>query len=162
MSNEVNPYTAPAFIEASVDSNDSAIRKLRAPSLGLLILSGFTAVPGLLWLPMLVLSGILYVLGFRGMPTPSPLELAIGLPLIGSNWVILFGSWNMRQGTRYRLAYVSAVLSSIPILSAAGYLGIPFGIWALIVLHRRDVKEAFARNAEDRAQKISSHEPPVG
>src|SRR4030095_10315474 len=64
-----------------------------------------------------------------------------------SNCFILVGAWNMRQGTRYKLAYMAAVLSCIPVLSASGYLGIPFGIWALLVLLRRDMKEAFAARA---------------
>ena len=46
-------------------------------------------------------------------------------------------------------------------LSASGYRGIGFGIWALLVLHRRDVKAAFARNAENQARKIGGHESLV-
>jgi len=69
-----------------------------------------------------------------------------------SNCVIFVGAWNMRRGTKYQLAYTTAVLSCIPVLSASGYLGIPFGIWALIVLRRNDVKAAFAaKEAEMRS-----------
>jgi hypothetical protein len=52
----------------------------------------------------------------------------------------------MRFGTRYRWAYAAAVLASIPIITPGFWCGAPLGIWALIVLHRRDVKEAFARS----------------
>jgi hypothetical protein len=39
------------------------------------------------------------------------------------------------------------VLACIPVISPLIYFCIPLGIWALIVLHRRDVKETFARKA---------------
>ena len=49
----------------------------------------------------------------------------------------------MLIGRNYRLAYTVAILSVIPLVSPMIICGIPFGIWALIVLHRRDVKAAF-------------------
>ncbi len=45
----------------------------------------------------------------------------------------------MRRGNRYRMAMAAAVVACIPFLSPWVFLG----IWALVVLCRRDVRAAF-------------------
>ena len=70
----------------------------------------------------------------------------VWIAIVVANVVVFISSCNMLLGRRYRLCYASAVLACIPLLSPFIWLGMPFGIWALVVLHRRDVKEAFARN----------------
>jgi len=48
------------------------------------------------------------------------------------------------------IARVGAILTVIPFLSPFVVLGIPFGIWALVLLARQDVKIAFAQSAAHR------------
>lgn len=72
------------------------------------------------------------------------------VPSFVASYFICFGAWKMRQGMSYRLAYVAALLGCIPV-SYCSILSVPFGIWALIVLHRSDVKAAFAAKAGERA-----------
>lgn len=149
MSEVVNPYASPAEINpVTEDSVPVALRRLGGPAMGLMVLSGMS-VPGVLLVPFLP---IVFLVRVYAMHDPPRLDEILGSFAFAvmslSNCVILVGAWNMRRGTKYKLAYTTAVLSCIPVLSASGYLGIPFGIWALIVLHRRDVKEAFARNQE--------------
>jgi hypothetical protein len=52
----------------------------------------------------------------------------------------------MRRGVRYRITMASAITSCIPFLSPMVYFGIPFGIWALVVLRRKDVRIAFQQH----------------
>jgi len=59
------------------------------------------------------------------------------------NVAIVLGAISMLRLKNYRSAYTAAVLSLIPFCSPCFVLGIPFGIWALIVLHRADVKQRF-------------------
>ncbi|MGI8979381.1 MAG: hypothetical protein ACR2FY_09155 [Pirellulaceae bacterium] len=151
MSEVVNPYAPPSEVnQVSEDSAVPALRRLGGPAMGLLILSGMS-VPGVILVPFLPIVLLVRVYAMHDPPTLEEILGSIAFAVMSlSNCVILVGAWNMRRGTKYKLAYTTAVLSCIPVLSASGYLGIPFGIWALIVLHRRDVKEAFARNS-DRA-----------
>lgn len=148
MPDDLNPYASPAEIGCSLeDPAVAALRRLRAPALGLLILSAMTAAPGIVWLPVLVVLLIGQLIDGRDIISVSPIEIVLGIPLILSNFVILAGTWKMRRGQNYRLAYAAAVLSCIPILSPLAYFGIPLGIWTLVVLHRKDVKAAFAAKA---------------
>lgn len=57
--------------------------------------------------------------------------------------VILYGARCMMRLESYRLAAAASVAALIPFISPCCLLGLPAGIWALIVLNRADVKAAF-------------------
>jgi hypothetical protein len=56
---------------------------------------------------------------------------------------VLLGSLNMLRVRSYSSALTAAIVSLIPFCSPVVLLGLPFGIWALAVLRREEVKEAF-------------------
>jgi hypothetical protein len=56
---------------------------------------------------------------------------------------ILFGALKMMRLQNYGWAMAAAILAVIPCLSPCCCLGIPFGIWALVVLSKPEVKAAF-------------------
>ena len=73
-------------------------------------------------------------------------------PVMGTIWalaltlasiVIIWGGVKMLQLRSYGLAMTASVLALIPCISPCCVLGIPFGIWALVVLRNNDVKAAF-------------------
>jgi hypothetical protein len=73
------------------------------------------------------------------------------------NLAAIGGGLMMRSLTSYGLSLVGAIVSVIPIATGCCITGIPFGVWALVVLLRPEVKEAFAaaraarfRNPDDR------------
>jgi predicted Ser/Thr protein kinase len=58
--------------------------------------------------------------------------------------IVLLGATNMLKLRRHTLAVVASVIGA---LSGPGaVLGLPFGVWALVVLYRREVREAFTAN----------------
>jgi predicted Ser/Thr protein kinase len=58
--------------------------------------------------------------------------------------VVLLGATNMLKLRRHTLTVVASVIAA---LSGPGaVLGLPFGVWALVILYRREVREAFAAN----------------
>jgi hypothetical protein len=69
-------------------------------------------------------------------------EIFQGLLLLPSAF-IGYGAWCMRRTVNYRIALLAAIISCIPVVSPLIFFGIPFGIWALIVLCRRDVRAEF-------------------
>ena len=56
---------------------------------------------------------------------------------------LIFAATRMMAGRSYPLAYACAVISVIPCLSPCCVVGIPFGVWALVVLNDPSVKAAF-------------------
>lgn len=74
-----------------------------------------------------------YVVGFHAF--------AFGLPLI--NVVVLFSAFCLHTCRAYPMALIGCILASIPCCSPCFVLGMPFGIWGLVVLMDDDVKRAF-------------------
>jgi hypothetical protein len=57
--------------------------------------------------------------------------------------LVFFGALSMKNLRRRGLAIAAGVLAVIPCLSPCYLLALPAGIWALVVLGSRDVKDAF-------------------
>jgi len=64
----------------------------------------------------------------------------IGLVVSG---VIFFGAMKMKSLENYGLAMAASIIAMIPCFSPCCLLGLPIGIWALVVLTKPDVKSAF-------------------
>lgn len=69
-----------------------------------------------------------------------------GLLGTGVYAVIFFGAWSMKNLQRRGLALAASVLAIIPCLSPCFILGIPLGIWALVVLSSHEVRIAFQQS----------------
>lgn len=65
----------------------------------------------------------------------------IGLTLDG---LVLYGAYCMQSLKNYSMALTGAIVACIPFCGPCVVLGIPFGIWSLVVLSNADVKSAFA------------------
>lgn len=61
--------------------------------------------------------------------------------------IITLGGVKMRGASGRGLAMAGSVLSMIPCTSSCCLIGLPIGIWALVVLNNPDVKAAFAASA---------------
>lgn len=61
--------------------------------------------------------------------------------------VILFGGLKMKKLESYPLAIAASILAAVPCLSPCCVIGLPIGIWALVVLFKPEVKEAFNQNS---------------
>ena len=57
--------------------------------------------------------------------------------------LIFKGAQKMQELGSYEFAFVAAILAMIPCLTPCCLIGFPFGIWALAVLCRKDVKSQF-------------------
>jgi hypothetical protein len=57
--------------------------------------------------------------------------------------LVMLGASRMLQLRSYGLAFTGSILSFIPCLTCCVCLGIPFGIWALVVLNRTEVRSSF-------------------
>ena len=59
--------------------------------------------------------------------------------------LIFVAGLHMRTLRSYSFCVVGAILACVPCSGPCYLLGIPFGLWALIVLNRPDVRDAFSR-----------------
>ncbi len=57
--------------------------------------------------------------------------------------VIIYGAIRMRRLEAYGLAMTASILSLVPCLNCCCAVGIPIGIWALVVLTRPEVRASF-------------------
>jgi serine/threonine protein kinase len=76
--------------------------------------------------------------------------------VLGISYVIILGSWRMRQLQDYRMAVLAAIVSLVVTLPGLPLAAFP--IWALMVLYRPDVRAAF----NDTARKGASGPPAPG
>jgi hypothetical protein len=56
---------------------------------------------------------------------------------------IIFAALKMRELKQWELSLAASIVAMIPCISPCCILGLPIGIWALVVLLRPEVKEAF-------------------
>ena len=79
-------------------------------------------------------------------------------PVLGLSLLTFIGAWRMRRLRGHGLAMVAAFLG---MLTPPGMLlGVIFGIWALVVLLRREVKEAFGIFPADARRRVAA--PAMG
>ncbi len=73
----------------------------------------------------------------------GPLGIVTSFMMLMTSLVIIAGGVKMRTAEMYSLCVVAAALCMIPCTSCCCCLGLPIGIWALVVLLDQNVKAAF-------------------
>lgn len=137
---DANPYAPPT---AGLDSLSPG-NPLLAPAGGLLALSSIfmllvvATIPGrIAHIQAIHTSRSEFVIGeLINCFMPPALWLLVNVP-------IALGAISMLRLRSYRSAYLAAILSLIPLCSPCFLLGIPFGIWTLVLLNRPEVKQRF-------------------
>jgi hypothetical protein len=67
-------------------------------------------------------------------------EAVFGMVISG---LIFFGAMKMQSLSSYSFAFVAAVLAMVPCMTPCCVIGLPFGIWALVVLNKPGIKSQF-------------------
>ena len=114
---------------------------LRMPAKGLMI-AGIINI--LCIIPFVLLMGS--HLFISGVLLPQVGDVTAAMLSLLATWVgavIVYGVMRMKELENYKLAVWSAVLAIIPV-GPGCLLGVPFGVWALAVLARKEVKKAFS------------------
>jgi hypothetical protein len=119
---------------------EEARRQVHGPAFGLLIVS----------IPNLVM--LLILIAWRAPVEGHPNGMGVFqnprvlLPILWaiSTIVLIVAAFKMERLEAYRLAIVGSILASI--MWPGNLIGLPIGIWALIVLYRPEVRAAFAQN----------------
>ena len=122
---------------------------VNGPAIGLIVV----AILGAL---LQIASLIMHVVKGGSVPTNSqmpgqawvnllsgPIGVGLGLIAILMSGVILLGAMKMKKLKSYGLAMTASILAMIPCLSPCCVIGLPIGIWALVVLSKPEVKGTF-------------------
>ncbi len=74
--------------------------------------------------------------------------IQIAILMLAYTAVVIFGAWNLMQLRSYRLALAGSILGIFPFAPGA-IIGIPMGIWALVVMTKKEVKAAFGQKGTE-------------
>lgn len=151
----LNPYESPAadagFKEPGPPPYFNAAQKTEVVGLILAILAGISLAlqaVGLV-IRMVSVGMVMTDSNLRGSEDATPIiamvvaGLVTSLALMTINGLTLYGGLQMRKLESYKLCCAGAILACIPCCSPCSIVGIPFGIWALVVLLDPQVKAAF-------------------
>jgi hypothetical protein len=142
-----NPYQSPT----EVSGTDDPQSQVAAPAVALIAVAVVAIVFGALGLGidlLLIVSGSVEVLERENTgPISEYTQIAVrtiwGLVLFVAAWFVLYGGWNMKNLTNYGTARTAAIVAMVPLVGPCCLLGIPFGLWAFLVLGKAHVRSAF-------------------
>ncbi|HWH68011.1 MAG TPA: DUF4339 domain-containing protein [Candidatus Sulfotelmatobacter sp.] len=139
----------PAFSRLPLPSTSGvAEAEVNGPATGLII----TAILGFVLQVISLIFSLVgtSLLGSRQMPNDAWVHMFSGTIGVASNLVgilvsglILFGGIKMRKLESYGLAMTASIIAMIPCISPCCLVGLPIGIWAIVVLNKPEVKNAF-------------------
>lgn len=149
MSEPMSPPPPPSAPPPPV--GPSAAGQVQGPAIGLIVtavIGGLFAVVGLLLNAMgMSMSSLENLGGDYGEQYYSVFSGALGIGVtIVSLAIWGFVGWaamRMKSLEQWTLAVVASVLAMIPCFCPTCFLGIPIGIWSLVVLMKPEVKSAF-------------------
>ena len=117
-------------------------QQVRKPANGLIIAGGINI---LCIIPFILLVGSMILTRSRLLPQAGldakVATLSLFVTCLGA--VIIYGVMRMKELENYKWSVISSILAMLPI-SPGCLLGVPFGVWALSVLLRSEVRKAFA------------------
>ena len=141
--NDINPYSPPQETDSRIDPSLA----VTAPAISLIVVS----LIGLMSMLFTVGVNLIFLVGYTTGQFQTPpeimahmaLRLVWGILMLASSVVILLGGINMLRLRKYDVCRLGAILAFIPCVGPCYLLGVPFGVWAIIVLNRPEVRDAF-------------------
>ena len=125
----------------------AAMDQLKGPAIGLMVTAGL----GGLWQILMLLLNLTgagigaMARGTQGMPSMLSGGIGAVFNVIGLVMavVVFMGASKMKNAESFGFSMAAAIIAMIPCVSPCCLLGLPLGIWALIVLLKPEVKSAF-------------------
>ena len=146
------PLTAP--VAGASEGQDAALQLVKGPAIGLKVTAivGLVLVAAGLVINLLMLSGV--HIGLQQINDPqiqklfSTLGSGLGIvqDIIGGivGVIVLIGAAKMQKLQNYQFALTASIVAMLPCISPCCVFGLPFGIWALVVLNKPEVKSQFS------------------
>jgi len=155
------PPLSPGYGLSGGDGRARAENEVSGPAIGLMVTGvmgiGFGVLgilTNLLGVTMNSLNNFNGMNGMNGMNNPQVMQLmqmgtgALGIIMsvlkIVLGAFIVYGALKMKSLRQHGLALGAAIVAVIPCISPSCCIGIPIGIWALIVLNKPEVRGYFS------------------
>ncbi len=151
---------APPTIRAGEDGKQSAaLQRVKAPSVALMVTAILDIIFGIWGLVRAIFPPNMDAINAQLQQLNNPqlqemlgkwLHFAYGPIGIASNLLglllsvlILMGALKMQSLRSYEFSVTAAILALLPCMTPCCLIGLPFGIWALTVLHAPEVRSQF-------------------
>ena len=118
-----------------------AVDLVKAPAMSLMVMTGINMLLQL----VVVVINMVQVGGWDNPGGPAEwliLVASVGLSLVTSCFII-YGCRKMMKLERYGVSIAVCVMSMVPCFSSCVCIGLPLGIWGVVVLMKPEVKSAF-------------------
>jgi len=142
-------------VPAENGEREAALQRIKGPAIGLKV----TAIIGLALVALGFVINIATLMGYQIIPQqpmtdPQMQKVFSGLGgglgivqgVVGAviGVIVLIGAGKMQKLESYQFSVTAAIVAMIPCVSPCCFLGLPFGIWALTVLNKPEVKSHFS------------------
>lgn len=139
---------------ADTDGRARALSMISGPAIGLIVVAALGIAGQVVSILMKLLGmGMTGMNGFENTQNEEAAKLAqmlgggvgIVISIIGIivGIFILFGAVKMKKLENHGLAMTTSIIALLPCLSPCCCLGLPIGIWALVILNKPEVKQYF-------------------
>ena len=118
--------------------------RVSAPAIGLLVTGGIGIAWTLMWMAMIGIFGVAILAdpdAREALPGVAIWE-GFGVISLALSALVTYAGWQMRQLRGWGLSMAGAIVAMLP-CSGCCLLGLPIGIWAIIVLLDNEIKQAF-------------------
>lgn len=141
------PEEKPSRAAGTNDGTEAIRHRVWIPAVGLLVAGGIDCLAAVGFVLATVFS--LLTRGFSGEFTtfgfqPGAARLVIVAVIAAYAVFVLLGGWNLMQLRSRRLAVTGSILALLP-FSPGFVVGLPMGIWALVVMRDEQVRAAFGQ-----------------
>jgi hypothetical protein len=131
-----------------VDPKQQALDMVSAPATALMVLAGLTIAMICVAIPFnvfLLVSGVAQELGRGGIDPVFKIVVRTlwELLLLPFSIFTFWGAVQMKNLRRYDAARIAAFVAAVPCIGPCCPIGIPFGIWAVTVLGKPEIRSAF-------------------
>jgi hypothetical protein len=152
----VPPPPFSSHVAVASDGHDAALQLVKGPAIGLKVTAILNIVLALWSMVKLMFFPTNLEQLYSGMPQLNdpqiqkllhlfygPLGIADNLFGLTMSVLVLIGASKLQSLKSREFAFAAAILAMVPCLTPCCILGLPFGIWALVVLNKPEVKSQF-------------------
>ena len=144
----VPPAFAPTPGAAGIGGD--ALQMVQGPAIGLIVTAALGFVGCVAGLVLNLLGTTMSAMGEQSADMPEWASMMSGgfgvvQSILGMilSVVILLGALKMKKLESYTFSIIATVIAMIPCISPCCIVGLPIGIWALVILNKPEVKGAF-------------------
>lgn len=147
MSNPYEPAKTPPGVQPGNTGNASQM--ISTPAILVMVAGGIGILTAIVFLGLNVLSLGVNAAAAADQPggianmMSGTIGIVFNVISIATGAFIIFAGLKMKNLENYTLSMIGAIIAMIPCITGCCLVGLPAGIWALVVMNNPEVKSAF-------------------